>query len=83
MIFVIPSLSVARIVGEEAGTPWRRWFAWYPINDDGIIYWLTRVEWRLVVGNGSMADGTPHTYRRYEYRHLKVTTTVAEAGINE
>lgn len=85
MIFVIPSLSHGHAShGEEVTTPWRRWFAWYPINDDGVIYWLTYVEWRLVFAKGWLrSDGVLCTSRHYEYRHKKITTTVVEVGTNE
>jgi hypothetical protein len=52
----------------ELHTPWRRWWAWYPVTDMNITYWLCWVEWRSVVADGM---ATTHPFRvppRIEYR---------------
>ena len=40
-------------------TPWRRWFAWYPVRDRSAFYWLDLIEWRRVCGEKAVIE-----YRR-------------------
>lgn len=52
----------------ELYSPWRRWFAWYPVTDRNVTYWLCWVEWRHAVADGI---ATTHPFRvapRTEYR---------------
>lgn len=46
--------SMGRVGAErEFCSPWRRWFAWYPVTDMNVTYWLCWVEWRRVVPDGT------------------------------
>jgi len=44
---------------KEFCSPWRRWFAWYPVTDMNITYWLCWVEWRHVVPDGMSLPAFP------------------------
>jgi hypothetical protein len=37
-------------------TPWKRWFAWYPVSEMNCTYWLVWVEWRHVRSSGRLSD---------------------------
>jgi hypothetical protein len=53
---------------KELRTPWRRWFAWYPVTDMNITYWLCCVEWRHVVADGVATTHPFYIPPRIEYR---------------
>lgn len=56
----------------ELATPWRRWFAWYPVSDLNLTFWVCWVEWRRVVPDGLSPD-LPTGGRiaaRVEYRRI-------------
>jgi hypothetical protein len=53
----------------ELTTPWRRWFAWYPVQDFGVTYWLCWIEWRRVVPDMLASDAPPFPIaQRVKYR---------------
>lgn len=62
---------IARIgATAELHTPWRRWFAWHPVTDVNVTYWLCWVEWRHVVEDGVAADHPFRVPPRIEYRAI-------------
>jgi len=71
MIFFIKSMSYARVgfPDTETATPWKTWFAWYPVNDMGMVYWLTWIKWRRRTSYGSLA-GRPMKHSYIECKKL-------------
>lgn len=46
-MILISKQPMARVTfGNALYTPWKRWFAWYPVTDMAVTYWLVWVEWR-------------------------------------
>jgi hypothetical protein len=49
----------------ELCTPWKRWFAWYPVTDLNVTYWLCWIE----LPDGMVPTRLPFRIaRRIEYR---------------
>jgi hypothetical protein len=61
------SVARAAMLGDEIASEWHRWFAWYPVSDVGVTYWLMWVEWRRVASFG-MLGGRQFKTAYLEYR---------------
>ena len=57
----ISTRPIARVgAAVELYSPWRRWFAWYPVRDRNVTFWLCWVEWRHVIPDGLVASRLPY-----------------------
>lgn len=66
MMFAVPGIPSARIYScEPEPTPWKRWFAWYPVSEVGWVFWLQFVEWREYPPTPGFADGWFPGWREY------------------
>ena len=72
-IFLMPVFRSKGTFGRMAfdnamHTPWKRWFAWYPVSDMGVTYWLIWLEWRHVRSSGWIGPDMPASSNYIEYR---------------
>jgi hypothetical protein len=64
----ISKTPMARLgLSKQTHTAWQRRFAWYPVTDMNITYWLMWLDWRKVTSSGSIA-GRPVRGDYIEYR---------------
>lgn len=52
----------------EQMSKWHKWFAWYPLSDGNIIWWLENVKRRNISG-------------WYEYKNFSINRDISSSNI--